>query len=479
MSKHPNVLLIISDEHQKHVAGCYGNSQNVTPNLDALASRGTLFSRAYTTCPICVPARASLATGKYVHEIGNWDNAFPYDGSERSWHHEVRDSGHTVDLIGKLHFRSEEDDNGFSQEYQPLHVVNGIGDPFGCLRSNPPVRHRRGGINSAGAGDTTYQQYDIRNAEKAEEWLDNHAEDDKPWVLFLSFVCPHPPYKVAQEYLDLFDPDELPRPPQWKQEEWPTHPHYQYMRKYFDAEKQHTDAQIKNLIHAYYGLTRFLDDQIGRTLKKLEALGLDSSTRVIYSTDHGECLSARGLFGKFTHYEESGGVPMIMAGPGIPENSVCDTPVSLLDIHATIYDSLGIDVPVHRNARSLAELANQPEQDRYVFGEYHALNSENGSFLLTDNRYKLIYHAHLAPQLFDLAEDPDETRDLSSDPNYKEPLDRMIGALRDICDPEAVDAHAKADQKALIERFGGEAQVRERGFFENSPVPGEKPSFKS
>ena len=76
----PNFLLVLSDEHQKYVAGCYGNPQNVTPNLDALAERGTLFSRAYTTCPICVPARASLATGKYVHEIGNWDNAFPYNG---------------------------------------------------------------------------------------------------------------------------------------------------------------------------------------------------------------------------------------------------------------------------------------------------------------------------------------------------------------------------------------------------------------
>ena len=115
MKKKTNVLLILSDEHQKYVAGCYGNTQNVTPNLDALAARGTRFSRAYTTCPICVPARASLATGKYVHEIGNWDNAFPYDGSERSWHHEIRDAGLTVDLIGKLHFRSEDDDNGLRE----------------------------------------------------------------------------------------------------------------------------------------------------------------------------------------------------------------------------------------------------------------------------------------------------------------------------------------------------------------------------
>ncbi len=474
-----NVLFIFSDEHQKHVAGCYGNPQNVTPNLDALAVRGTRFSRAYTTCPICVPARASLATGKYVHEIGNWDNAFPYDGSDRSWHHEVRDAGLKVDLIGKLHFRSEEDDNGFSQEHQPLHVVGGIGDPFGCIRQNPPVRHRRKGINSAGEGDTTYQQYDVSNADKAIDWLETHETDEQPWTLFLSFVCPHPPYQVRKEYLEKFDPDELPRPPQWKEEDWPRHPHYEYMRKYFDATQPHTDDQIKNLIHAYYGLTNFLDAQVGRVLDRLEALGLDRNTRVIYSSDHGECLSARGLVGKFTHYEESGGVPMILAGPGVPENQVCDTPVSLLDIHATVYDSLQIQAPIHRNARSLIELANQPEQPRSVFGEYHALNSEYGSFLLTDNRFKLIYHAHLSPQLFDLENDPDELKDLSEDSNYKETLSRLIGELREICDPEAIDALAKADQKSLVDRYGGESEVRERGFFENSPVPGEDPKFKS
>lgn len=257
------------------------------------------------------------------------------------------------------------------------------------------------------------------------------------------------------------------------------HPHYTYMRKYFDAAEQHTDAQIKNLIHAYYGLTNFLDDQLGRVLKQLESLGLSENTHVLYSTDHGECLSARGFFGKFTHYEESGGVPMVLAGPRVPKGKICDTPVSLLDVHATIYDGLELERPTHRNARSLIELANLPEQQRSVFGEYHALNSENGSFLLTDNRFKLIYHANQSPQLFDLKEDPDELVDLSSNEKYKPDLDRMIGELRSICDPEQVDAQAKADQKALVERYGGSQKLRERGFFENSPVPGEAPAFKS
>jgi len=475
--KAKNVLLILSDQHQKHVLGCYGNAKAKTPNLDALAARGTRFSRAYTTCPICVPARASLATGKYVHEIGNWDNAFPYDGSERTWHHELRDAGKTIDLIGKLHFRSEEDDNGFTEEHQPLHVVGGVGDPFGAIRWNPEIRHRRKGITQAGVGDSTYRQYDSKNADLAVEWLDDHADDERPWTLFLSFVCPHPPYLCLEKYFNSFDPADLPMPPQWRQEDWSQHPACKWFRRHFDADTPHTEEEIRNCIRVYYGMVMFLDEQIGRVLNKLEALGLDKDTQVIYSTDHGDSIGARGLFGKFTHYEESGGIPLILAGPGVPENAVCDTPASLLDIHATLYDIFGIDAQTHRDSKSLLELANSAEQNRWVFGEYHAINSKNGSYLLTDNRFKLIYHANEAPQLFDLENDPSELRNLSDHSEYQSTLNNMIGQLRQILDPEAVDEQAKKDQRALIDRLGGETAVKKQGFFENSPVPGETPKF--
>src|SRR4051812_4040991 len=117
--KPQNLLIIMSDEHSRKVLGCYGNSVVKTPHLDALAERGTLFTDAYTTCPICVPARAAFALGKYVHQIGFWDNADPYDGSQESWHHLMRARGHDVVSIGKLHFRSSDDDNGFTEELLP------------------------------------------------------------------------------------------------------------------------------------------------------------------------------------------------------------------------------------------------------------------------------------------------------------------------------------------------------------------------
>ena len=113
--KPTNVLFILSDEHSRRVLGCYGHKMIRTPNLDALAARGVRFADAYTNSPICVPARATLATGRYPHQIRFWDNGIAYDGSVPSWHHRLREAGHEVASIGKLHFRSEADDNGFSR----------------------------------------------------------------------------------------------------------------------------------------------------------------------------------------------------------------------------------------------------------------------------------------------------------------------------------------------------------------------------
>ena len=192
-----NLLFILSDQHQASTMGCAGHPLVRTPNLDRLAQSGTRFTNAYTPCAICVPARASLATGQYVHQIGYWDNGFPYDGQVKSWGHRLNEEGYQVDSIGKLHFRSTEDDNGFTHEIEPMHVVGGLGDPTGGIRDGSVTRNSRGGIDESGAGESTYQQYDIRNANNAIQWLRDHKDDEKPWVLFLSFVTPPPPIFIT------------------------------------------------------------------------------------------------------------------------------------------------------------------------------------------------------------------------------------------------------------------------------------------
>ena len=133
-----NLLFLMSDEHSREVLGCYGNRNAQTPNLDRLAASGTRFDNAYTPSPICVSARASLATGRWVHDIGTWSSAEPYAGSPPGWGHGLIEDGHRVASIGKLHYRSKEDPNGFDEECLPLHVVNELGWLKGLTRDPLP-----------------------------------------------------------------------------------------------------------------------------------------------------------------------------------------------------------------------------------------------------------------------------------------------------------------------------------------------------
>jgi choline-sulfatase len=476
-----NLLFILSDEHARDIAGCYGHPLVRTPNIDRLAENGTRFTSAYTNCPICVPARASLATGRYVHDIRYWDNGISYDGRVPSWHRRLRDQGFTADSIGKLHFRGKGSDHGFSNEIDPLNVVDGVGDILGCLREDPPFRQKRKGITDAGPGDSTYQEYDVRSADNACRWMSDHASDEKPWALFLGLVCPHPPYIAPPELYNTYPTDRVPMPPQWRQADWPDHPALDHFRRFFHFDPQFTEAEIRKAAAAYCGVCTHLDQQIGRVLDAVETLGLGDNTRIIYTSDHGECLGARGIFGKFTMYEESAAVPLILAGPDVPEGRVVDTPVSLVDCHPSVIEAVGADAhlqDVDLPGASLWHLASTDDHDRTVFSEYHAVGSRSAIYMLRDSRHKYVHYVNDRPQLFDLVADPREEVDLADDPASLPVLEDFEKRLRGILDPEATDQKAKADQRAVVESFGGRDAVLARGAFDNSPVPGESPAFR-
>ena len=479
-----NLLFIMSDEHSKRVLGCYGNPLIKTPHLDRLAVRGTRFADAYTNCPICVPARASFATGRYVHEIRCWDNAIAYDGCVPSWGHRLMEQGHRVTSIGKLHYLdSDPQRNGFDEEILPLHIVNGVGDLLGLIRDELPRRAGSARLGpEAGPGESEYTRYDRSIAGETVKWLSDEAPKyrGKPWALYVGFVSPHFPLIAPPEFYSLYPGDKVPWPDMYEPDQRPRHPFTDAMRKCMCFDEPFDPPMVRRAIAAYMGLVSFLDDNIGKILRALEETGLAASTRVIYASDHGDNLGTRGMWGKSTMYEESAGIPMIMAGPDVPRGNWCPTPVTLADGFPTFIHALGArphprdhGLPGH----SLLDIAQGYVPRRTILSEYHAAAAICGSFMIRHGKWKYVHYVGLPPMLFDLEADPYERQDLGRDARYDAVIRECEAALRAVVDPEAVDRLARVDQHAMIEKHGGTDAILKRGTFRYSPPPGVKASY--
>ncbi|MEQ9490260.1 MAG: sulfatase-like hydrolase/transferase [Alphaproteobacteria bacterium] len=471
-----NTIVILSDEHNRDILGCYGDPIVRTPNLDRLASEGVLFRNAYTNSPVCVPARASFATGLYPHQMRAWDSVTPHDGTIKGWGARLIDAGHEVVSIGKLHFRSSEDPNGFSKEIIPMHVVNGVGWLSSLLR-DPPVRLSATDdmAGSIGAGETKYTKYDRDVTARASDWLRNAAAKptERPWVLYLGLVAPHFPLVAPEPFYHLYDDADIPPPRQYAEDERPRHPVIEAMRYSSNYDDYFTPEKVKIARQGYYGLCSFLDDNIGKVLAALDETGLGETTRVIYSTDHGDNMGNRGLWGKSVMYEDSVAVPMIVRGPGLPAGETVDTPVSLVDLHPTILDFAGNPLPDNSGTpgKSLATIIDTPDPDRAVFSEYHDWSSVTGMFMLRRGDWKLVRYAGYAPQLFNLKDDPEERVDLADDPACATVMAELDTALNEIADPDELNRQAFADQAKKIERYGGREAILnmpEQGF---TPTP--------
>lgn len=474
--KPSNLIIIMADEHNRQSLGCYGSPIAHTPNIDRIARQGTRFSAAYTPCPICVPARASFATGKPVRDIGAWDNAHPYGGAPESWHHRLRAAGHHVHSIGKLHFRGHEgDDNGFSQSDVPMNVVDGVGDILGLIRDRAVERGAADKMaRLAGPGESAYTTYDRDISARAQIWLRETAPTltEKPWVLFVSFVSPHFPLTAPPEHYYRYASQDLPMPKLYGEGERPQHPFLSDYAEAFPYDRHfRTEEDVRRGLAGYLGLCTFIDEQVGRIVDALDAAGLTGDTRVAYTSDHGDNQGARGLWGKTTMYEESVGIPLVIAGPGIPKGAINDKPRSLVDLSRFVLQSAGCD------AEGFGEVDLLSEDDADVISEYHATGSRSGAFMLRTGRWKYVHYALYEPQLFDLEADPEELCDLAADPAHADTLAHCREKLLQRLDPEGTHAQALRDQQAMIERLGGADAIIARGDFGFSPPPGVKASF--
>ena len=482
MNGNTNIVLFITDNHARALLGAAGHPTVKTPNLDRIAKNGVSFTNAYCASPLCCPSRAAIATGRYPHQTGYWDNSLAYDGKTPTWHHRVREQGHSVASIGKLHYRSGRNDNGFSEEILPLHILNETGAVIALLRATPKGMPQRAGhgkiYDKSGIGEADYQTYDRQITEAAIQWLEeNGRKTGKPWVLMVSYASPHPPFSVPHDIWDMYPLDDVPMPVQWRKSDQPDHPALKYLNWMNMFEDEFDEDLIRRVVAGYCGLITVTDAQIGKVVTKLEQMDLMDSTRIIYTSDHGEAAGHHGIMGKSNHYEHSIGVPLMMQGPGIEPGTNIEDVVSLVDLFPTIVEGVGAEL-----AEADADLPGQSlwplmaggnsTSAGQAFTEFHAMGSVNASFALRKSDHKLIYHVGMPSQLFDLSNDPLEEHDLLSGGGSHPEADALEAELRMLVDPETTDQRAKADQKARIEELGGVDAVSKAGIFSASPIPG-------
>lgn len=479
-----NVLVLLTDEHSPLCMGNMGHYICKTPNLDKLAFKGTKFTNAYCTSPICVPARAGLATGLYTFQNKNWDNAFPYDGKQKSWTHKLSNNGLECVSIGKLHFKNEKVPTGFTNQIQPMHVINGIGDIRGSIRKNPPPREgARKYIDEAGIGTSSYQKYDSITSKNAIEWLSKKSNKalSENWVLFVSFACPHFPLVAPKKYTDLYPPNKILSPINHNRQKL-LHPSNQTYADLMGFNPPFSEIQIKKALRSYYALVTFIDFEIGKIINYVEKSNLRKSTTIIYTSDHGDNVGRDGLFGKSTMYEESVGVPLIIKGKNFKKNYVCKNNVSHIDLYETILRDSGIkknNKPKSYFGMALQDTLNNKKRKYPVISEYHATCSLDGITMMKYKNYKFIYHINYSHQLFDLKNDPNELINLSRNKKYLKIYNLLKSKIEKIINPKKVDLEAKFDQKKLLRKHGGRKKILSQGTLGYTPAPGEKADISS
>jgi len=413
----PNLLFIMSDQHNYRVMGCAGDKLAITPNLDRLAARGVRFHTAYTQAPVCVPARMSLITGRYTHAHGALDNAYALPPDERTIGHHFAEHGYLTAAIGKMHFIDPDNHHGFDVriDHKEFNAT---------IPQEARVWHARSGDNTwrrttGGFSPLPKEQFfECFVAQETVRFL--QQQRDQPFCLWCSFVAPHPPFYPPKEFFDLFPIDRVHLPKQAPPDAPPLIP--------LLARKQQewrglTEEQVRTMIAAYYGMVTMMDESVGTVYRALEGLGLADNTIVSYTSDHGDLLYQHRMFLKFNFFEGSARIPMILSWPGhLPQRRVVNTIVEHVDMYPTFCELAGLPIPETVQGRSLLPLLKGRGADwpNRAFGE-----QGRDMRMIRHGRCKLNFYDGQPLELYDLENDPAEFYNLVGKPKLQPVVERL------------------------------------------------------
>jgi arylsulfatase A-like enzyme len=443
----PNIVFFFTDDQRFSAIDALGIEDVRTPNIDKLAARGTLFTHAHIPCgtsgAVCMPSRAMLHTGRTLFHI---------EGAGESIPNEHRMLGETLQNNGYRTFGSGKWHNGRASYQRSF--TDGDEIMFGGMADhwNVPVYH----FDPTG-------RYDSRLALCREPTKSNrvsmlpadhvHAgvhsseiladatvkfiaeyDDDKPFFAYLSFLAPHDPRTMPERFLNMYDPDRITLPRNF------TGGHSfdngsLHIRDEELASFPREPMETRRHIAEYYGMITHLDYELSRVVDALESKGILDETIIVFAGDNGLAVGQHGLFGKQNCYEHSVRVPLIFAGPGVPQGSRSDAYVYLFDVFPTLCDLTGIDTPDTVEGESLVKAMGDPGKAIRETMYFAYCDSQRA---VKTRQHKLVEYVvdgqNNMTQLFDLDKDPWEISNLAAEPGHEQQVDDLRREMARLCD---------------------------------------------
>ena len=443
-----NLLFIMTDQQRWDALGAAGDWVE-TPNLDRLAAEGVRFSQCITTTPICVPARVTMATGRYPHNTSVWNNSdYTLPADMPNWMRLVRDQGYRTSLFGKTHLHPHRGD--LRDREHLLHAwglddVGEIGGPRASAVLDSHMTRRWADLGLLDAYREDFRERfankphvvrpsvlplgeyaDVYVGQQAKRYLESYARDE-PWFCWVSFGGPHEPWDAPEPYASRYNPEAMPPPVPRSATD---HPRPQgwldlYMERSSPAFEQ---GDIGAMRANYAGNVTLIDDQIGEILSAVEARGELDRTAVVFTSDHGEMNGDWGLIYKMNFLDGALRVPLIVRTPETATNGSGGTVVEDIaengDIGPTLVELAGGEMSHRQFACSLLPAV--------AGGQHRAsgLSEFRGEFMLMTDEWKVALNREgKVYLLFDRRSDPAETHNLAGLPEHRADEDALRLAI--------------------------------------------------
>lgn len=430
-ARHPNVLLIVSDDQRPDTIRALGNAAIETPHLDSMVRAGTVMRRAVSPNPICHCSRAEMLTGCSGFRNGVFDGG-QLNPQLKLWPQAMRDAGYLTWYVGKWHNDGRPATRGYIESQGLFASGGGQWAKDETDWKGRPITGYKGWVFQSDDGKKFPERgvgltpdISVEFAEAAISFI--RRKPEQPFFLHVNFTAPHDPLFMPTGYAGKYVADKMLLPGNFLAE----HPFDHGNFRGRDEELlpwPRTPRDVREELAYYYAVITHMDAQIGRMLAALDETGQAANTLVIFTSDQGVAIGSHGLRGKQNMYEHTIGVPLVMRGPGIPGGRICDAQVYLRDLFPTVCELTGLSIPETVEARSFAPVLSGKIASihPHVFCYFRDVQR-----MIRTDRWKLIHYPKInRTQLFDVVNDPLERADASSETKHISRVTELRELLR-------------------------------------------------